>query len=182
MGYFVRKADGQQHMGRIQRSRSACGTAGRAYPFPIQADQQRFPFDKPKTKVYIVRKPPPGIAVQSAIRNFLPDPFDQIISQPRFFPAPLFHMGKSKPCCRPEPYDAGHVFRTCPPSAFLLSSMQERTDLHPGADIKKSGAFRPMEFVAAGTEHIDIHLIDPNRQMGIRLHCVRMEQHTMFLC
>ena len=54
-------------------------------------------------------------------------------------------------------------------------------DLHALSDIKESDAFRAVQLVSAGAEHINIAFVHIDRHMGKSLHRICMEQNTMLV-
>ncbi len=60
-----------------------------------------------------------GMSVKPAVGDLRQHPVDQVIPQPDLLPAPLFHGVSRKAGRRPKPYDARHIFRSCPALSLL---------------------------------------------------------------
>ena len=138
MGDLMRQADGQQHMGWIQRSGGAGRTTGSTDPLAVQQDQKRLSFNKLEAEVGIVGKPVRGMSVKPAVGDLRQHPVDQVIPQPGLLPAPRFHGVSRKAGRRPKPYDARHIFRSCPALPLLAAPVDKGPDLHTFADIKEN--------------------------------------------
>ena len=130
MGNLMGQADGQQNMGRIERSRCAGRAAGSADPLHIQHHQERFPLDEPEAEVGVGRKPVGGMPVQAAVGNLAQNALDEVIPQPALIGCPLLHSGNGDFHGFAEADDAGHIFRSRPALAFLGAAM-DNTGVDP---------------------------------------------------
>ena len=174
--------DRQQHMGRIQGSGCARRAAGCADAFHVQHDEERLPFNELKTEIHIVREPLHAVSVEPAVRDLRLDPADQVISEPGFFLRALLHGRRRQFHCLPKPHDARYIFRARPALPLLCAAVDKGADLHPFSDIEESDPLRPVQFMPAGAEHVNIALVHINGDLRERLYRICVEQHAVLFC
>ena len=79
----------------------------------IKFDQKRFSFYKLEAEVGIVRKAVCSVSVQTAVRDFIQNSVNQIISDFSFFRCSFFHIRCCTFCCSSDSYDSRNILCTC---------------------------------------------------------------------
>ena len=69
---------------------------------------------------------------------------------------------------------------SCSSLSLLGAPMDKRTDFYALSDIHKTNALRSVQFMSAGTQHINMHCLHINRNMSECLYRICMEQNAMF--
>ena len=171
--------DGQKHMGGMQGSGSTGRSAGGTDTFHIQHDQQGFSLDKLKAEVHVIGEPQGGMPVQAAVGNFFPDSGDHVISHAALFRGPFLHGGGGPLGSFSKSHDARHILCSRPALSFLGSAVDKGADLDAAADIQTTAAFGAVDFMGAGTQHIDAALLHIDGQLAEGLHRVGVKQNTV---
>ena len=92
---------------------------------------------------------------------------------------PFFHTVHSPLCRTGIAHNARHILCSGPSFSLLGTSMDKRTDLYALSDIQKSHAFRPIDLMGAGTEHINIIIVHLDGKLSECLYCIGVEQNAM---
>ena len=118
------------------------------------------------------------MSVQTAVGDFLFNLLHQIVPKSADFGCPVFHILKSIFYGSPQTHNSGNIFRSCPSSPLLGSSVKERADFDSLPDIKKADSLGSSQLMAAGTEQINALLSDINGDMAVGLNGIRVEQNS----
>ena len=77
--------------------------------------------------------------------------------------------------CFADTYDTRYVQSSGSTFSLLRTTVDEGKNLHAFSDIHYADSLWSVDLVAAGTQHINVHLIHIDRNMSKCLYCVRVE-------
>ena len=171
------KPDCQENVGGAQRSGSTRGTAASADSVLIQQNQKGLSLNETETEISIVGKPVSSVPIQSAMWDFPQNPVDEIIPKFGFCETILLHIMGGNLRCLCHSHDSRDIVCAGTPGSLLGAPVDKGTNSNTLADVHDSNPLRPVNLVAAGAEHVNVHLIRSDRYMGKSLPRVRVEQH-----
>ena len=120
--------------------------------------------------------------VQADPLDLMHDLFNQIIAQHHLPADSSAHIAECQFHRFPHPDDPRHILRSRAFSTLLAAAVDKGRHRNPVSYIQKSHAFRSVKFVGARTQQIDVILLHRDRDLGIRLHRIRMKQNLMVSC
>src|SRR5438093_6648042 len=163
---LAREADGRQHVRGLERARRACGPRRARHALQVQGDHESFAVNAVKAEVGGRGQATLRIAVHRRRRNPVEDALLQAIA----YSAPAGGLfvetlagERSSPT---ESDDPGHIFRAGTPIAFVVPPVKQRPQRRSLADVQRSHALRPVEFVGGERGQIEAQLANVDRNLA----------------
>ena len=82
----------------------------------------------------------------------------------------------------PETDDARHIQRARAPSSLLCAAVNQREKPHIFSNIENPHALRTVQFVPAGGQQVDVHLLHMKGNVTVRLHRIRVKKDSPLTC
>ena len=145
----------------------------------VQEKEKRLCFHSPDADIDIVRETLFGIPIQTAVRDLRRESSDEVVPHPPLLLSPLLHRPKGSLRGSRKSRNGSHILRSRPPSAFLLSSVEVRRELHAAPHIEEPDSLRTADLVGARGEKVDAGFSEREGKLPEGLDCIRMKKNSL---
>ena len=178
VGDLMLQADGEENMARIQGAAGARAARGGGDAVKIEHQQKRFALHALKAEADVSRKALLAVSVQTAAVN-LQDRVNEFRLHPAELRVFLVHRAHSLFQRDGKTHNPRDIFRAGAAVPLLRAAVDQVRQGDPFADIERADALRGVKLVAGKREHVDVFVLDVDRDVADRLHRVGVEQDAV---